>query len=226
MTVHFWNRFCDDPDIAKIDHQPRKWSRPCRLVIVCKNISVQKGEQVLFDEIRCLDAPRPASIHFSSSERRSAFSSFLVFFGLSSSSHLTGLISPLALHHFSPVHMPSMRLPSGSQTRTALCGTGLTSSYFITKSPVSLRRERRWRSSSRATNLTPLWLSDSLAAFAAKRAAHPHVPRPTSHVFPETRCLLLGVVRAVSRCRHRGIKRRREPARRCDHVFYCRNCIV
>jgi hypothetical protein len=100
---------------------------------------------------------------------------------------------------------------------------------FHNEIPRKPAQKRRW-SSSRATNLTPLWLSDSLTAFAAKIAAHPHVPRPTSHVFPETRCLLLGVVRAVSRCRHRGIKRRREPTRRCfrrgAHFFYGRNCIV
>ena len=41
-------------DIAEIEYQPRKCSRPYRLVIVRKNISVQKGERVLFDEIRYL----------------------------------------------------------------------------------------------------------------------------------------------------------------------------
>ena len=39
-------------DIAEIEYQPLKCSRPYRLIIVRKNISVQKGEQVLFDEIR------------------------------------------------------------------------------------------------------------------------------------------------------------------------------
>ena len=39
-------------DIAEMEYQPRKCSRPYRLIIVRKNISVQKGEQVLFDEIR------------------------------------------------------------------------------------------------------------------------------------------------------------------------------
>ena len=39
-------------DIAEIDYQPLKCSRPYRLVIVRKNISVQKGQRVLFDEIR------------------------------------------------------------------------------------------------------------------------------------------------------------------------------
>ncbi len=39
-------------DIAEIEYQPLKCSRPYRLVIVRKNISVQKGERVLFDEIR------------------------------------------------------------------------------------------------------------------------------------------------------------------------------
>jgi hypothetical protein len=35
-----------------MEYQPRKCSRPYRLIIVRKNISVQKGEQVLFGEIR------------------------------------------------------------------------------------------------------------------------------------------------------------------------------
>ena len=39
-------------DIAEIEYQPLKCSRPYRLIIVRKNISVQKGERVLFDEIR------------------------------------------------------------------------------------------------------------------------------------------------------------------------------
>jgi hypothetical protein len=63
-----------------------------------------------------------------SSERRSAFRSFFVFFFLSSSSHLAGDISPLVLHHRSPVHMPSIFVPSASQTRTAFRTFGLGSS--------------------------------------------------------------------------------------------------
>lgn len=39
-------------DIAEFDDQPRKCGRKYRLVIVRKNISVQKGEQALLDEIR------------------------------------------------------------------------------------------------------------------------------------------------------------------------------
>jgi Transposase DDE domain group 1 len=39
-------------DIAEIDYQPLKCSRSYRLIIVRKNISVQKGERALFDEIR------------------------------------------------------------------------------------------------------------------------------------------------------------------------------
>ena len=39
-------------DIAEMEYQPLKCSRPYRLIVVRKNISVQKGEQVLFDEIR------------------------------------------------------------------------------------------------------------------------------------------------------------------------------
>jgi hypothetical protein len=54
------------------------------------------------------------------------FQSFLVFFRLSSSSHFTGAISPLVLHHLLPVHMPSILDPSASQTRMATRGIGLT----------------------------------------------------------------------------------------------------
>jgi hypothetical protein len=39
-------------DVAEISYQPTKCERPYRLVIVRKNISKMKGEQVLFDEIR------------------------------------------------------------------------------------------------------------------------------------------------------------------------------
>ena len=46
------NKVLVGEDIAEMEYQPRKCSRPYRLVVVRKNISVQKGEQVLFDEIR------------------------------------------------------------------------------------------------------------------------------------------------------------------------------
>ena len=39
-------------DIAEVEYQPLKSSRPYRLIIVRKNTSVQKGEQVLFDEVK------------------------------------------------------------------------------------------------------------------------------------------------------------------------------
>jgi hypothetical protein len=39
-------------DIAEIQYQPHKCARKHRLVIVRKNLSIQKGEQVLLDEIR------------------------------------------------------------------------------------------------------------------------------------------------------------------------------
>ena len=48
------NKVLIGEDIAEIDYQPLKCSRSYRLIIVRKNISVQKGEQVLFDEIRYL----------------------------------------------------------------------------------------------------------------------------------------------------------------------------
>ncbi len=38
--------------VAEIDYQPVKCAKPHRLVILRKNISVQKGDDVLFDEIR------------------------------------------------------------------------------------------------------------------------------------------------------------------------------
>jgi hypothetical protein len=46
------NKVLVGEDIAEIEYQPLKCSRPYRLIIVRKNISVQKGERVLFDEIR------------------------------------------------------------------------------------------------------------------------------------------------------------------------------
>jgi hypothetical protein len=48
------NKVLIGEDIAEIDYQPHKCSRPYRLIIVRKNISVQKGERALFDEIRYL----------------------------------------------------------------------------------------------------------------------------------------------------------------------------
>jgi len=48
------NKVLIGEDIAEIDYQPLKCSRSYRLIIVRKNISVQKGEKVLFDEIRYL----------------------------------------------------------------------------------------------------------------------------------------------------------------------------
>jgi hypothetical protein len=65
--------------------------------------------------------------HCQASESGSVFRSFLVFLRLSSSSHFTGAISPSELHHFVPVHIPNILVPSESQTRTALRGLGLGS---------------------------------------------------------------------------------------------------
>jgi len=39
-------------DIAEFDYQPRACSRPYRMVVLRKNISVEKGEDVLFEQIR------------------------------------------------------------------------------------------------------------------------------------------------------------------------------
>ena len=46
------NKVLVGEDIAEMEYQPRKCFRSYRLIVVRKNISVQKGEQILFDEIR------------------------------------------------------------------------------------------------------------------------------------------------------------------------------
>jgi len=48
----FQNRKLVGEDLAEIEYQPNKCGRKYRLVIVRKNISVQKGERALFDEVR------------------------------------------------------------------------------------------------------------------------------------------------------------------------------
>jgi hypothetical protein len=48
----YGNKVLIAEDMAEIEYQPRKCSRPYRLIIVRKNISVQKGERALCDEIR------------------------------------------------------------------------------------------------------------------------------------------------------------------------------
>jgi hypothetical protein len=52
IEKEFRNQKLVGEDIAEIDYQPLKCGRKYRLVIVRKNISVQKGEQALLDEIR------------------------------------------------------------------------------------------------------------------------------------------------------------------------------
>ncbi len=46
------NKVLTGESVAEIDYQPNKCSRSYRLIIVRKNISVKKGEQVLFDDKR------------------------------------------------------------------------------------------------------------------------------------------------------------------------------
>ena len=48
----FENKVLVAEDVAEIEYQPLKCQRKYRVVIVRKNISVQKAEKVLFDEIR------------------------------------------------------------------------------------------------------------------------------------------------------------------------------
>jgi len=52
IEKEFRNQVLVGEDIAEIDYQPLKCSRKYRLVIVRKNISVQKGEKPLLDEVR------------------------------------------------------------------------------------------------------------------------------------------------------------------------------
>ena len=48
----YQNKVLSGESVAHIDYQPNKCQSAYRLVIVRKNISVQKGEQVLFDDLR------------------------------------------------------------------------------------------------------------------------------------------------------------------------------
>jgi hypothetical protein len=52
IEKEFKNQVLVGEDIAEINYQPLKCSRKYRLVIVRKNISVQKGEKALLDEIK------------------------------------------------------------------------------------------------------------------------------------------------------------------------------
>jgi len=52
IEKEFRNQVLVGEDIAEIDYQPLKCDRKYRLVIVRKNLSVQKGEKALLDEIR------------------------------------------------------------------------------------------------------------------------------------------------------------------------------
>jgi hypothetical protein len=52
IEKEFKNQVLVGEDIAEIDYQPLKCDRKYRLVIVRKNLSIQKGEKALLDEIR------------------------------------------------------------------------------------------------------------------------------------------------------------------------------
>ena len=52
VEKEFENQKLVGEDLAEIEYQPGKCGRPYRLVILRKNISVQKGEKVLLDEVR------------------------------------------------------------------------------------------------------------------------------------------------------------------------------
>jgi hypothetical protein len=48
----FENQKLVGEDVAEIEYQPGRCAYPYRVVILRKNISVQRGERVLFDEVR------------------------------------------------------------------------------------------------------------------------------------------------------------------------------
>ena len=48
----FENKVLEAESVAELDYRPNKCKKTYRMVVVRKNISVQKGEVVLFDEIR------------------------------------------------------------------------------------------------------------------------------------------------------------------------------
>jgi hypothetical protein len=52
VARQFENKKLLGEDLAEIEYQPSKCQRKYRVIILRKNISVQKGEQVLFDEVR------------------------------------------------------------------------------------------------------------------------------------------------------------------------------
>jgi hypothetical protein len=52
IEKEFRNLVLVGEDIAEIEYQPEKCCKPYRVVIVRKNLSVQRGERALFDEIR------------------------------------------------------------------------------------------------------------------------------------------------------------------------------
>lgn len=48
----FLNRRLQSEQVAEVEYQPGKCQRPYRLIILRKNLSVERGENALFDEIR------------------------------------------------------------------------------------------------------------------------------------------------------------------------------
>ena len=52
VEKEFENQKLVGEDVAEIEYQPGKCGRKYRVVILRKNISVQQGEKVLFDEVR------------------------------------------------------------------------------------------------------------------------------------------------------------------------------
>jgi hypothetical protein len=52
VEKEYTNQVLVGEDIAEIDYQPVKCGRAYRLIILRKNLSVQKGERALFDEVR------------------------------------------------------------------------------------------------------------------------------------------------------------------------------
>jgi hypothetical protein len=102
--------------------------------------------------------------------RFKVFQEFLVFFSLTSSSHRTGWISPLVLHHLAPVHIPGFlfRQPTrrGRHTRNWFSVIELRRSSFLLHSNLSGALRLVWAGECRQS---PMTLSGVLQETPAKR---------------------------------------------------------
>ena len=48
----FWNQRLESEQVAEFEYQPGKCQKSYRMIVLRKNLSIEKGEQALFDEVR------------------------------------------------------------------------------------------------------------------------------------------------------------------------------